>query len=275
MRASEATGAASLGWPEADVRPDPQEVPDVVTAAPQDQWRLLDVQAHDTRLSQLAHRRHTLPEHAELERLQLRRRALADELVAARTVASDLRRELAKAEADVEQVRTRVARNNARLEAGQGSAKDMQALQHELGTLAERQGVLEDAELEVMEKLEEADGRVGELEEQAGGLDGEIGEVQARRDQALAAIDAEVGTESGGRADAAAGVPGDLLALYEKVRDAHGGVGAARLYQRRCEGCRLELNPTDIGRIRSAGADAVLRCEECGRILVRTPDSGL
>jgi predicted nucleic acid-binding Zn-ribbon protein len=250
-------------------------VPDVVTAAPQDQWRLLDVQSHDTRLAQLAHRRRTLPELAELERLQLRRRALADELVAARTVASDLRRELAKAEADVEQVRSRVARNNARLQSGQGSAKDLQALQHELGTLGERQSVLEDAELEVMEKLEAAEARVSELEEQAGGLDGEIGEVERRRDQALTGIDTEAGAESGSRADAAAGVPGDLLALYEKVRDAHGGVGAARLYQRRCEGCRLELNPTDIGRIRAAGPDAVLRCEECGRILVRTPDSGL
>jgi predicted nucleic acid-binding Zn-ribbon protein len=247
----------------------------VVTAAPQDQWRLLDVQAHDTRLAQLAHRRRTLPEHVELERLQLRRRALADELVAARTAASDLRRELAKAEADVEQVRSRVARNQARLDAGQGSAKDLQAIQHELGTLGERQSVLEDAELEVMERLETAEARVTELEEQAGGLDGEIRELERRRDQALGGIDTEAGTESGARADAAAGVPGDLLALYEKVRDAHGGVGAARLYQRRCEGCRLELNPTDIGRIRAAGPDAVLRCEECGRILVRTPDSGL
>ncbi len=247
----------------------------MVTAAPQDQWRLLDVQAHDTRLSQLAHKRRTLPEHAELQKLQQRRRVLADDLVAAGTVASDLGRELSKAEADVEQVRSRVARNTARLEAGQGSAKDLQALQHELGTLGDRQRVLEDAELEVMEKLEAAQGQVGELEQAAGELDGEIAELERRRDRTMADIDDEAGREQGARADAAAGLPGDLLALYEKVRDAHGGVGAARLYQRRCEGCRLELNPTDIGRIRSAGADAVLRCEECGRILVRTPDSGL
>ncbi len=245
------------------------------TAAPQDQWRLLDVQAHDTRLAQLAHRRRTLPEHAELERLTQRRRALADELVVARTAASDLRRELTKAEADVEQVRSRVVRNRARLDSGQGTAKDLQAMQHELGTLADRQGVLEDAELEVMERLETADAGVGEFENQIAGVDAEIGTVEGRRDGTLAAIDAEAAGEQSARADAAAGVPGELLALYEKIRDASGGVGAARLYQRRCEGCRLELTPTDIGRIRSAGEDAVLRCEECGRILVRTPDSGL
>ncbi len=247
----------------------------MVTAAPQDQWRLLDVQAHDTRLAQLAHRRRTLPEHAELQRLQLRRRSLADDLVEARTAESDLRRELVKAEADVEQVRTRVARNQARLDAGQGSAKDLQGMQHELATLAERQGVLEDAELEVMERLETVEARVAEVQGQLATLDGEIGEVESRRDQAVSAIDSEAGSEQGARADAAAGVPGDLLALYEKIRDAQGGVGAARLYQRRCEGCRIELNPTDIGRLRSAGPDVVLRCEECGRILVRTPDSGL
>jgi predicted nucleic acid-binding Zn-ribbon protein len=247
----------------------------VVTAAPQVQWRLLDVQAHDTRLAQLAHRRRTLPEHAEVERLTQLRRALADDIVVAKTSASDLRRELSKAEADVEQVRARVTRNRVRLEAGQGTAKDLQAMQHELGTLAERQSVLEDAELEVMERLEGAETRLGELEDQARGVDAELDEVTGRRDAELARIDDEVLTEQGARADASAGVPGELLALYEKVRDAGGGVGAARLYQRRCEGCRLELTPVDIGRFRAAGEDAVLRCEECGRILVRTPDSGL
>jgi predicted nucleic acid-binding Zn-ribbon protein len=247
----------------------------VLTAAPQDQWRLLDVQAHDTRLAQLAHRGRTLPEHAEVERLAQRRRVLADELVVARTAASDLRRELAKAEADVEQVRARASRNRARLDAGQGTAKDLQALQHELGTLGDRQGVLEDAELEVMEGLETAEAQVGQVEAHEGEVDGELSEVERRRHEALARLDAEATAEQNARAAAAAGVPGELLALYEKIRDASGGVGAARLYQRRCEGCRLELTPTDLGRIRSAGEDAVLRCEECGRILVRTPDSGL
>jgi predicted nucleic acid-binding Zn-ribbon protein len=247
----------------------------VPTAAQQDQWRLLDVQAHDTRLAQLAHRRRTLPELAEIERLTMRRRVLADEIVAARTLTSDLRRELTKAEADVEQVRSRVARNNARLQAGQGTAKDMQAMQHELGSLGERQSVLEDAELEVMERLETADARVSQLEGQAGELDGELATLGKRRDEAFAAIDGEASSERNARADAAAGIPADLLSLYEKIRDAQGGVGAARLYQHRCEGCRLELTPTELGRMKAAGDDAVLRCEECGRILVRTPDSGL
>jgi len=247
----------------------------VVTAAPQDQWRLLDVQAHDTRLTQLAHRRRTLPEHAEVDRLTGQLTTLGDQFVAARTVVSDIERELVKAEADVEQVRQRVIRDRGRLDAGHGAAKELQAIQHELDSLAQRQSVLEDAELEVMERLEAAQSRVAELEADEERVSAELAEATGRRDRLVAELDDEAGREQQARVNAAAGLSAELLALYEKVREQSGGIGAARLYQRRCEGCRLELNTTDINRIRAAADDAVIRCEECRRILVRTPDSGL
>jgi hypothetical protein len=247
----------------------------VVTAAPQDQWRLLDVQAHDTRLSQIAHRRRTLPELAEIERVDGRLKLVADDLVAARTIASDIERELKKAEADVEQVRQRAARDQARLDSGQGTSKDLTALQHEIASLAERQSVLEDVELGVMERLEAAQARIGEVEAEQERLTTELAGFTAARDAAFAELDAEAQRESADRVNAAAGVPADLLALYEKIREQVGGAGAARLHQRRCEGCRLELNNSEIGRFRVAPDTEVLRCEECRRILVRTADSGL
>jgi predicted nucleic acid-binding Zn-ribbon protein len=247
----------------------------MVTAAPQDQWRLLDVQDHDTRLAQIAHRRRTLPENAEVERLTTAQREIDTRLVAARTLVGDVTRELAKAEADVEQVRARAQRNQGRLDAGMGTAKDLQALHHELAALAERQGVLEETQLEVMERLEAAEARVTEVEADRERLDRELAEVTGRRDAQLAALTQEEESERRARDDAAAGVPAELLALYEKVRSGAGGVGAARLSRGRCEGCRLELNTTDLGRMRTAAEDAVIRCEECRRILVRTPESGL
>jgi predicted nucleic acid-binding Zn-ribbon protein len=247
----------------------------VVTAAPQDQWRLLDVQDHDTKLNQLAHRRRTLPEHARVAELEQRLRILGDQVVSARTVAGDIGRELAKAEADVELVRQRAARDRARLDVGQGSPKDLQALQHEVASLAQRQSVLEDAELEVMERLEAAEATVTERAAEQARLEAEVAEVVAARDAVVAGIDDEADGVRRARADAAAGIPADLLALYEKVREQAGGVGAARLRARRCEGCRIELTPVDIGRLRNAAEDDVLRCEECRRILIRTPESGL
>ena len=70
-------------------------------------------------------------------------------------------------------------------------------------------------------------------------------------------------------------VGAELLALYDKIRASVGGTGASELRQRRCGGCRLELNQVDLSRIKAAPADEVIRCEECRRILVRTAESGL
>ena len=74
---------------------------------------------------------------------------------------------------------------------------------------------------------------------------------------------------------ARADLPADLLAVYEKVRAVSGGVGAAALKHRRCEGCRLELLGGELRAAQAAPPDEVLRCENCRRILVRTPESGL
>jgi predicted nucleic acid-binding Zn-ribbon protein len=251
------------------------EVRDVVMASPQDQWRLLDVQAHDTKLRQLAHRRGTLPEIEQVALLRERASRIGDEIVAARIESTDVARELAKAEADVEQVRQRAARNQSRLDAGQGSAKDLQAMQHELITLSERQAVLEEAELDVMERAETAQQRIGELEAERVRLSEELSELEAVLASRYADIDAEVDAEERARTSISEGLPGDLIALYEKIREQAGGIGAARLARRRCEGCRLELNTTDLNRFREAAENEVLRCEECRRILIRTAESGL
>ena len=71
------------------------------------------------------------------------------------------------------------------------------------------------------------------------------------------------------------GIPADLLALYEKAREHSGGVGAAMLRARRCEGCRIELSGSELSAVRTAEPDEVVRCENCRRILVRTDESGL
>jgi predicted nucleic acid-binding Zn-ribbon protein len=70
-------------------------------------------------------------------------------------------------------------------------------------------------------------------------------------------------------------VPAELLALYDKVRAQYGGLAAAELRARRCEGCRLEINGADLREIAAMPDDEVLRCPECSRILVRTTESGL
>ena len=239
------------------------------------QLRLLELADLDAELSRLDHRRRSLPELEEYGRIEARDGGLRDELAALEAAESDLRREQAKAEADVDQVRSRVERDRTRLDAGQvSSPRELENLQSEIASLVRRQSDLEEIVLDVMERQEAAELRRKTLTQEEGELARQREEVAARRDTALGEIGEQEETAGSLRAGVAADVPGDLLDLYGKLRAQH-GVGAAALRRGRCEGCHLSLNTVDLARIRAAPPDEVLRCEECRRILVRTPDSGL
>lgn len=244
-------------------------------AAPESQLRLLDLQQLDTALDRLAHRRRSLPELAEIERVEKRLAELHDVVVAAETEVGDLDREQRKAEQDVDQVRVRADRDQKRLDSGQvTSAKDLGNLQSEITSLQRRQADLEEVVLEIMERTEEAEGKVAALRTERITAEKELAELTERRDAAQQSIDDESGMTSAARTAVTRDVPGDLLALYEKLRGQF-GVGAAALHRGQCQGCHLALNTTDLNRIRAAVPDEIVRCEECRRILVRTPESGL
>jgi uncharacterized protein len=245
-----------------------------VKAAAHAQRRLLDLQAIDTALGQLAHRRRTLPELPELDRLAREIAALADERVRAQVSVDDIDRDIARLEKDIDQVRARADRDRARLDAGTGPAKELEALQHELGTLARRQTELEDAELELMEQREQGQAGLDAIAERASVAQQRRVELEARRDASLAEIDRDEQGRTAARVPLVSELPTDLLAMYERIREAS-GVGAALLRAGRCEGCRLELSGSERSRVRAADPDELVRCEECGRILVRTEESGL
>jgi predicted nucleic acid-binding Zn-ribbon protein len=245
-----------------------------VKADPQSQRRLLDLAALDTSLAQLAHRRRTLPEFAELERLDRELTGLDDDRVRAQVAVDDLDRDIARLDKDVEQVRQRADRDRARLDAGTGPAKELEALQHELATLARRQGELEDAELELMDKRESAQSILDGVLARVGESRTAREAAEARRNAALSGLDKDTEFKTANRAPLVADLPSDLVALYERMREST-GMGAALLRQGRCGGCRLELSGSERARVKGAPPDEVVQCEECRRILVRTEESGL
>ncbi len=227
-------------------------------------------------MDRLTHRRQNLPESQRLTELGEQRSEVASRLAVQRTEVDDMAAEIRKAEADVAQVRTRRERDQQRLDTGAvTSAKDLEGLQHEITSLDRRIGDLEDAELAVMERLESAQAEQQRAEAELAALDDELAATAATRDAALRDIETEAAQLQAERDKAAGTLPGDLLALYDKVRGQHGGVGAAAMRQRRCEGCRLELNAADVREIATTPHDEVLRCPECQRLLVRTAESGL
>jgi uncharacterized protein len=244
-----------------------------VKAAPEAQRRLLDLQAIDTALAQLAHRRKSLPELAQIDAIARELSALDDQRVRAQVAVDDLDRDIARFEKDIEQVRSRKDRDQVRLNAG-GAMREIEGLQHELATLNRRQSELEDAELELMEQRESAEQTLGEVRSRLSGAVTRREAAERRRDEAYAEMAKEEEFKTSSRAPLAADLPPDLIALYDKIR-LDSGLGAALVKQGRCGGCRIELYGADLARVKAAPADEVVRCEECRRIMIRTAESGL
>lgn len=245
-------------------------------ASPEAQLRLLEVADIDAELGRIAHKRRGLPEHAEITRLTDRDLVLRDSIAALTAQSSDLGREQTKAEADVEQVRSRIDRDRQRLDGGMvASPKELENLQSEIQSLQRRQGDLEEIVLDVMERRETNQSSLDEATGERASIESELATVTVARDAALAELDEQASKATAKRGQIAETIAGDLLALYDKLRGQQGGVGAAALAQRRCQGCNLNLNTVDLNAIRAAADDEVLRCEECRRILVRTAESGL
>lgn len=245
-------------------------------ADPAAQLALLDLQALDARADVLRHQRRTLPELAEITALQESRAALDARRRDAQILVDDLIAEQLKVDGDVEQVKARRTRDRDRMDQGLiSNPKDLERMQGELESLQRRITTLEDEELEVMARLEDAQQDLDTLVAQVGAADERLAALARARDEKLATLDAELADLDAERRPAAEALPADLLALYDKLREAKGGVGAAELRARQCGGCRLALDAHELGEIRALPDDEVVRCEECQRILVRTAESGL
>ena len=244
-------------------------------ADPTYQVKLLDVAELDSRAAQLRHQRAHLPELAEIAALEAERTEITDQVRDARIVVDDLTVEQAKADREVEQVKARRERDRTRMDSGQiTQPKDLERMQHELVSLERRITTLEDAELEVMEALEQAQQVLDALAIRADDIDAKLAELVTTRDEKRVGIDATLDEVTTARGPATEGVPEDLLALYERLREQK-GIGAALLRARQCGGCNMTLDASELSRIKAAPADEVIRCEECQRILVRTDESGL
>jgi uncharacterized protein len=246
-----------------------------VKASPEAQLRLLELADLDAELGRITGRRRGLPELAELDQLEQQDAGLRDSIAALEAEEGDLKRGQIKAEADVDQVRSRVDRDRQRLDAGQVSnPRELENLQSEIVSLTRRQSDLEEIVLDLMERTETAQRSHQEATAQRAQIAARQQDARARRDTALGELAEQSGKAEDRRTSVTADIPPDLIKLYEQLRAQH-GVGAAALRRGGCEGCHLSLNTVDLNTIRAAAPDEVLRCEECRRILVRTAESGL
>ena len=238
-------------------------------ASHSDQQAILEVQRLDDQLASLAQREASLPESIALNSVVIKRNNVRDLRIAAETERTDVKRELARAEGDVEQIVTRIQRDEARLNSGTGTPKELEQTQHELVTLGARRAELEEAELTIMVQVEAISNRINELIAEEERFAAEIADLEIKKENALTIIINERTAVSEKRSAIAAPIAHDLKDLYAKLSADNNGNGAAPLVGNECKGCHLTINTTEVGRIATLPAEEVVRCEQCRCILVR------
>ena len=238
-------------------------------ASHHDQRAILEVQLLDDQLAALAQREATLPETAVLNATVIKRNNVRDLRIAAETERTDVKRELARAEGDVEQIVTRIQRDEARLNSGTGTPKELEQTQHELLTLGSRRAELEEAELVIMVQVEGISARIDELVAEEEKFAVEIADLEIKRENALTLIINERNVVTSEREKVVAPVAQELKDLYAKLAADNNGNGAALLVGNECKGCHLTINTTEVARISTLPAEEVVRCEQCRCILVR------
>ena len=231
---------------------------------------LIAVQERDTEIDQLRHRRATLPSRAllaELEQATGVLKARATGLGAERDGIEERRAELEKEVSELEQ---RLKDLDRRMRSGEVTAtRELTAMVEQSESLKRRRSDLEDIELELMVQLEPLDAELADIAGRQAELSGRMDAARIELAQAESDIDRDLATAVAGREGSAAGMPDDLMATYERLRQRLGGIGAARLVGSSCSGCHLVLSATEVDRIRREPPDALIVCEQCGRILVR------
>ncbi|MCL2317081.1 MAG: nucleic acid-binding protein [Actinomycetia bacterium] len=233
------------------------------------QANLAQIAAIDTQTTQTERRKVALPEHAELAGLSAQRTALHERVVGTQTHVSDARAELARLESDLDVAKTRLDRDQKRLDGGVATdAKQVASLQAEIEHLTGRVTSLEDDSLGVMQTIEDDEAALAAMARTREGIETQMRASIARRDEQLGEADAVLADLARQRAELASTVPADVMALYTKVA-ARLGTGAANLKDGRCTGCGLQLDAVALRAATDAPPSAIVRCDECGRILVR------
>jgi len=226
------------------------------------QRSVLELAGIDAELTRIAHRTTNLDEHKTYTQLQTQAQGALDRVSVLGIAVEDLDGQVSRLETEIDGVRQREDRDRALLASASTNAKQLTELQHELDTLSRRQASLEDTLLEVMERREALIAETDAARAAAAELAERTDAAAAARDNAVAYLDHARAQVLQQRDVLVAGIDPELLVLYDRV-------GAGALQGRRCGSCRLDLDRGELSRISAAAPDEVLRCPECGAILVR------
>ncbi|MEX2587688.1 MAG: C4-type zinc ribbon domain-containing protein [Actinomycetota bacterium] len=228
---------------------------------------LLELQKIDSSVDQLRARLGSLPEQAELEDLQQRYRALERETAEREAELDEVLGRQRKLEHEIDGCAQKIEYEQKRMNSGDiSNVRELSGLSAEIESLQRRKSRFEDDDLEVMQERENLEDTITGMRSELEQLEQQIAAATQKRDEASGEVSKELDDQRETRGRWAPRLPVDLLEYYESLRSAKSGVGAAALHGATCMGCHMKLPAQEVDRVRKA--TGLVRCDECGRILV-------
>lgn len=239
----------------------------MVQASQQQLLDLLELQKIDSSVDQLQARLGSLPEQVELEELEQRYRDLERETAEREAELDEVLGRQRKLEAEIDGCTQKIEYEQKRMNSGDiSNVRELSGLSAEIESLQRRKSRFEDDDLEVMQERETLEGTIAGMRAGLEQLEQQIQAAAQKRDEVSGEVSKDLDAQRDARGRWAPKLPEELLEFYESLRSAKSGVGAAALHGSTCMGCHMKLPAQEVGRIRKASG--LVRCDECGRILV-------
>ncbi len=232
---------------------------------------LLELQAHDTAIDRLQHRRAAMPERVALREAAKSLEETEAVLGEVRSRRDDLLSQERRLDEESTALEAKAVAVDKKMYSGEvGSPRELQSMQADIDQLRQHRSQVDDRELEIIEQREMLDAEVALHEATRASQLAEVTRLGAVIGAAETEIDAELDVQSSARAALATSLDPQALATYERCRAQARGIGAARLIGDTCQGCHLSTPATEVERIRRLPADTFGFCDNCGAILVTT-----
>jgi len=179
----------------------------------------------------------------------------------------ELHKKLKAAEWEVEDLTNKIKPLEKKLYGGSVRIpKELASIEEDIRSLQARKRVLEDKELDVMSRLEEAERALAAAKHEHATLVAGWEAEQRRLRQERETLTAEIAELENKRAAQRSRIDGEALTLYDALRAKHQGRGVAKVERGTCGGCRISLPMSLLQRARS-GSDVIVQCSSCERIL--------
>jgi predicted nucleic acid-binding Zn-ribbon protein len=144
--------------------------------------------------------------------------------------------------------------------------REYESLQHEIDALKEKSSQVEDAILELLEKMEKLSATVAEEERKLSEFrregDREKTELSTREEE----LSDRIAIKYDERKRLVVNLDDSLVARYDRIRERKAGLAVAAVQNGACGGCYRRIPPQEIQELKKM--QRIIACEGCGRIIV-------